>query len=102
MANDYFFTIHRHDMYTCIHHQIVYIYKHNIDLLTEHTFIINIFDNKPQSSWECTNKDVKVKEEGHPSSRLMLRDGGNYRYVYLGISSIPEGIETPTPRSDVT
>jgi hypothetical protein len=58
--------------------------------LTEDPFIVNLFDDEPQTGREHADKDVQVKEERHPGGRLMLRDGGDDRDVDLGVARVPE------------
>lgn len=45
---------------------------------------------------------MEIEEVGGPSSRLMLRNGGNDGDVVLGISGVEERVETTGPGSDDT
>lgn len=41
--------------------------------LTKDTFIIDVLNAEPEACWEGADKDVEVKEEGHPGGGLVLR-----------------------------
>ena len=71
-------------------------------LLTEHSLVIDVFDNKPRPGRKRADQDVEIKKERHPRGRLMLRYGGYDRDVDLSIAGVPQGVETPTPRSNIT
>ena len=71
-------------------------------VLTEYPLIINILDNKPDTSWEHTHQNMQIKEEGDPCGGLMLRHRGYDRYMYLSITCVIQGIEPTTPRCYIT
>lgn len=56
-------------------------------MLTEHTFIVDVFDAEPKPCGERAHQDVKVKEEGNPGGWLVLRNRSDDGDVDL---SIPE------------
>ncbi len=45
---------------------------------------------------------MQIEEERSPSCRLMLRHGGDDRNVFFGVRGIEKGIESSSPRRDVS
>lgn len=54
--------------------------------LTKDAFVIDVFNTEPEACWEGADKDVEVKEEGHPGGGLVLRYGCNNGNVDLSIA----------------
>ena len=71
-------------------------------ILTENPLVVDVLDDEPGASGEHTDEDVQVKEEGHPSSRLVFGDRSDDGDVNLGVTRVPQGIEASTPRCNVT
>jgi len=59
--------------------------------------VVKLVEAHVNTSREQPDQHLQVEEEGWPCSRLMLRDGGNDRNVDLGVASVPEGVEAPSP-----
>lgn len=54
---------------------------------TEHALGVDVSDAEPQACWEGADHDVKIKEEGNPGGRLMLRYGRDDRNMNLSIAA---------------
>lgn len=69
----------------------------NVVVLTKNTLVVDSLNAVPDSHWEGTDQNVKVKEERDPCGGLVLGHRGNDRDVNLGIARVPQGVEAPTP-----
>ena len=68
----------------------------------EDMLILELLEAHVYTGWEKPDQEVEVEEESWPGSRLMLGHGGNDGNMDLGISGIPERVETTTPGSNDT
>lgn len=54
------------------------------------------------ASGQEPDEHVEIEEEGGPCCGLMLRDRGDDGDVNLGVSRVPQGVESTTPGSNET
>ncbi len=70
------------------------------DALTEDPLVVDVLDAIPDPHGKDGSEDVQVEEEGKPSRRLVLRDGGDDGDMYLGVAGVPKRVEAPAPGGD--
>ena len=60
---------------------------------TENALIVDVLDGVPEADRKRHDQNVKIKEKGEPSGRLVLRHWGDDGDMNLGITSVPQGVE---------